>query len=123
MNWYIAALKKYADFDGRARRSEYWYFVLVNFIISAVLSGGGYITDVTEVGSIYSLAVLVPSIAVSVRRLHDIGKTGWNYFWVFVPIIGWIILIVYHVRDGEPGQNVYGVNPKEEEDEFQIYED
>ena len=122
MNWYIAALKKYADFDGRARRSEYWYFVLINFIISAVLAGGGYITDVTEIGNIYSMAVLVPSIAVSVRRLHDIGKTGWNYFWVFVPIVGWVILIVYHVRDGESGENIYGVNPKEDVEDFQLYD-
>jgi uncharacterized membrane protein YhaH (DUF805 family) len=121
MNWYIAALRKYADFGGRARRSEYWYFHLVNFIISAVLSGVGYIADFAEVGSIYSFAVLVPSIAVSVRRLHDIGKSGWNVFLALIPIIGWVVLIVYHVRDGELGENEYGVNPKEEED-FQLYE-
>ena len=121
MNWYITVLRKYAEFDGRARRSEYWYFILVNFMVTLLFSGLGLAFGFMEMGNVYSLAVFVPSLAVSVRRLHDIGKTGWNYFWVFVPIVGWVILIVYHARDGVVGENEYGVNPKDQED-FQLYE-
>ena len=113
MNWYLEVLKKYAVFNGRARRKEYWMFVLFNFIIDSVLGllerlvGGPGI-----VALLYSLAVLIPGIAVSVRRLHDTNRSGWWLFIVFVPIIGWIVLLVFMVQDGKPGENQYGPNPK-----------
>jgi uncharacterized membrane protein YhaH (DUF805 family) len=125
MEWYLAVLKKYAVFDGRARRKEYWYFALVNFLILMVLmlvgvAIGAAVTDtqsdafafvaVTPV-VLYSLAVIVPSIAVSVRRLHDIGFSGWWYFISFVPG-GSIVLFIFHVLDSKPGANQYGPDPK-----------
>ena len=114
VNYYVGCLKNYAKFDGRARRKEYWMFVLGNFIIGFVL---GFILGIIGappyIGYIYSLAVLVPSIAVAVRRLHDIGKSGVWYFINFIPCIGSIWLIVLLCQDSMPGENEYGVNPKE----------
>lgn len=114
VNYYVGCLKNYAKFDGRARRKEYWMFVLGNFIIGFVLRFIlGIIGAPTYIGYIYSLAVLVPSIAVAVRRLHDIGKSGVWYFINFIPCIGSIWLIVLLCQDSMPGENEYGVNPKE----------
>jgi uncharacterized membrane protein YhaH (DUF805 family) len=119
MDWYIGVLKKYAVFQGRARRKEYWMFVLFNIIVSVVLhildrvlgtaseAGGGLL------GGIYALAVLIPSIAVTVRRLHDTGRSGWWILIVLVPLVGWIVLLVFMVLDSQPGSNEYGPNPKE----------
>jgi len=113
MNWYIEVLKKYAVFTGRARRTEYWMFVLFNFIISIVL---GYLARLAGgsniIGSIYSLAVLIPSIAVAVRRLHDTNRTGWWLLLLFIPIVGAIIIIVFMALDSDDGTNQYGENPK-----------
>ena len=89
-------LTKYVDGKGRASRSEYWYFALFTFIV-VVATGGGA-----------AILVLLPSITVSVRRLHDIGKSAWALLWVLLPVIGWIVLIVYAVRPGEPHTNLYG---------------
>jgi uncharacterized membrane protein YhaH (DUF805 family) len=120
MNWYLEVLKKYAVFNGRARRKEYWYFLLFNIIVSIVLA---VIDDVTGsfspeagmglLGGIYSLAVLIPSIAVSVRRLHDTERSGWWLLIGLIPLIGAIVLIVFMVQDSKPGQNQYGANPKD----------
>jgi uncharacterized membrane protein YhaH (DUF805 family) len=107
MNWYLAVLKKYAEFSGRARRQEYWMFVLINLIISLVLN---YVSAFLY--GIYSLAVLVPSIAVGARRLHDIGKTGWLLLIALIPVLGWILLLVWLAKDSQPGSNQYGENPK-----------
>jgi uncharacterized membrane protein YhaH (DUF805 family) len=119
MNWYLEVLKKYAVFTGRARRKEYWFFVLFNVIIAIALTvidmSAGLYDDVYEVGllgSLYSLAVLLPSIAVSVRRLHDIGRTGWWLLIAFIPLVGAIVLLVFAVLDSTPGDNQYGPNPK-----------
>lgn len=113
MNWYLDVLKKYAVFEGRARRKEYWMFVLFNVIIAI---GLGIIEGVLGLSGVlstlYSLAVLVPSIAVSMRRLHDIGRTGWWLLISFIPIIGAVVLLVFMVMDSQPGQNQYGANPK-----------
>ena len=113
MDWYLAVLKKYAVFAGRARRKEFWMFVLFNLIISIVL---GIVESIIKtggiLGGIYALAVLIPSIAVGVRRLHDIDRTGWWLLISFVPIIGLIVLIVFAATDGTPGDNKYGPNPK-----------
>lgn len=124
MNWYVTVLKKYAEFNGRARRSEYWYFVLINVVISIILSLIDYSIwgeGGAALSSIYSLAVLVPSLAVLVRRLHDTGRSGWAILWGFIPLVGAILLIVWAATDGTPGSNEYGQNPKEEE-EVPLYE-
>jgi len=120
MNWYLEVLKKYAVFDGRARRKEYWYFCLFNFLISFALAAvTGVLGGITHTGSlsllnaIYSLAILIPGIAVTVRRLHDTDHSGWWMFIILVPFIGAIVLLVFTVMDSTPGENRYGVNPKE----------
>ena len=114
MEYYISVLRDhYADFEGRARRKEYWMFALMNFIVSFVVSIIANIGHVGPLSWLYSLAVLVPSIAVGVRRLHDTDRSGWWWFIVFIPIIGAIILIVWLATDSLPGANQYGANPKE----------
>ena len=118
MNWYIAVLKKYAVFDGRAQRQEYWIYLLVSVVISIVLSFIDGMTGMMNTRgqglfvSIYGLAVLVPSIAVAARRLHDTRRSGWWLLVAFVPLIGTIILLVFFVQDGDPNDNQYGPNPK-----------
>jgi len=120
MNWYLEALKKYAVFSGRARRKEYWYFTLFNIIISIVLAvidgvTGSFSaeTGMGLLGGIYTLAIVIPSIAVSVRRLHDTERSGWWLLIALIPLIGAIVLLVFMVQDSKPGQNQYGANPKE----------
>ena len=108
MKYYIKVLQNYATFNGRARRSEYWYFVLFNTIISFVIGFIGGLTDILILGNIYSLAVLVPSIAVGVRRMHDVGKSGW---FLLIPIYNLILAFT----EGEKGENKYGADPKAEE--------
>lgn len=125
MDWYLAVLKKYAVFDGRASRREYWMFFLINLLISIVLGAiDGLFRSVFEaalgtdlgttgfLGSLYGLAVLIPSIAVAVRRLHDTGRSGWWLFLNLIPIIGFIVVIVFLASEGQPGPNRYGPNPK-----------
>ena len=118
MIWYLQVLKKYAVFSGRARRKEYWIFVLINGIIGFVL---GFIEglvgiapgiDYSVLAGLYSLAVLIPSLAVSVRRLHDTGRSGWWLLIGFVPLIGAIVLLVYMLSDSQAGTNQYGPSPK-----------
>jgi uncharacterized membrane protein YhaH (DUF805 family) len=113
MNWYVAVLKNYAGFSGRARRMEYWMFALFSGIIVLILDGLGLVLKVsTYIGGVYGLLVLIPSLAVGVRRLHDIGRSGWWLLIGLIPVIGWIILIVFAVKEGDPGDNAYGPNPK-----------
>jgi uncharacterized membrane protein YhaH (DUF805 family) len=121
MNWYLEVLKKYAVFSGRAQRAELWFFVLFNLIIALLLryvdGMTGTVSEQTGVGllgGIYSLAILLPSIAVAVRRLHDTGRTGWWLLIGFIPVIGSIVLLVFYVLDSQPGDNEYGPNPKGE---------
>ena len=107
---------KYATFSGRARRSEYWYFFLFNCIVSALIGAigaaiGGESTA-NSLSSIWSLAVFIPTLAVSWRRLHDIGKAGGYWFLNFIPLVGQIILLVWFCKDGQPEINQYGPNPK-----------
>ena len=119
MNWYLEVLKKYATFNGRARRKEYWYFALFNFIISIVLMVIDGVTGTLNaevgigmLGGIYTLAILIPSIAVSIRRLHDTDRSGWWLLIVLIPFIGAIVLLVFTVLDSTPGENQFGPNPK-----------
>lgn len=112
-------LSKYVDFSGRARRSEYWYFALFGFLLGIVTSildgilGTGYDTGSGGLlNSLGSLALLLPSLAVGARRLHDTGRSAWWLLLIFVIIVGWIILLVWYCTDSKPGDNQYGPNPK-----------
>ena len=134
MNWYLTVLKKYAEFDGRARRMEYWMFTLINALIfwgiafigvfigraigasttigpdgDVVVATGGGITPVLLL--LYCFAMLIPTIAVTVRRLHDIGRSGWWYLIYFIPL-GGFVLLVFTIFEGQPGPNQYGPDPK-----------
>jgi len=120
MNWYLKVLKNYAVFSGRARRKEYWMFVLFNmiFAIVAIILDNILGTAIEGIGYglfyiLYCLAVLIPSFAVFVRRLHDTGKSGWFFFIGLIPIIGTIWLLVLMCIDGNAGENEYGADPKE----------
>ena len=120
MNWYLEVLKKYSVFSGRARRKEYWVFLLFNIVISVALAviDGATGTFSEEMGlgllgGVYALAVLIPSIAVSVRRLHDTDRSGWWLLLAVVPVLGAIVLLVFMALDSKPGENQYGPNPKE----------
>jgi uncharacterized membrane protein YhaH (DUF805 family) len=119
MNWFLVVLKKYATFSGRAQRAEYWYFLLISTLIVIALSvidgmTGSYNEDTGWglLSGLYSLAVLLPSIAVGARRLHDTSRTGWWLLIGLIPVIGTIVLIVFFVLDSTPGDNAYGPNPK-----------
>jgi len=120
MNWYLLVLKKFADFNGRARRTEYWMFVLFNIIFGIVAAVIDNVvgTAIDGVGYglfyiLYMLAVLIPGLAVAVRRLHDTGKSGWMLLVALIPLVGAIWLLVLMVTEGTPGENQYGSNPKE----------
>jgi uncharacterized membrane protein YhaH (DUF805 family) len=120
MEWYLMVWKRYAEFTGRSRRREYWLFTLYNIIIYMVLwiaglvmlarSGSGMVFFAVAV--IYGLAVLVPNLAVTVRRLHDTDKSGWWILVALVPAVGGIILLVLLALDGTPGNNQFGPSPK-----------
>ncbi len=111
INWYMIALKKYAEFNGRARRSEYWYFFLGNLIISVITSFIDGAMKTQFIGMIFSLATLIPSIAVGVRRMHDVGKSGW---FLLIPIYN----IILAATEGTKGVNEYGPDPKGMQDEI-----
>lgn len=113
MDWYLAALKKYAEFSGRAQRKEYWMFVLFNLIIAFVLAFvEGLFGSPAILAGIYGLAVLIPSIAVSIRRLHDTNRSGWWILICLIPVIGGLVLLVFMVLDSQQQENQYGPNPK-----------
>ncbi len=122
MNYFIDCMtKKYAKFDGRARRAEYWFFVLFSIIAQIVLGFligviGGLIQLPLEtiqlLANLVSLAFFLPGLAVCIRRLHDIGKSGWWVLIVLIPIIGAIILLIFEVQEGNRGPNQYGPDPK-----------
>ena len=121
MNWYLTALRKYAVFAGRARRKEFWFFVLFNTLIAVALAivdmvTGSYDEDVGLglLSGLYAVAMIVPSIAVTVRRLHDTDRSGWWYLLLFIPVIGALVILVFMLLDGTPGSNRFGPNPKEE---------
>lgn len=125
MNYFLQVLQNYATFRGRARRSEYWYFVLFKAIFSILAVILGAVAVYVASGDIISsilmlyliwvvayLALLIPTLAVLVRRLHDVGKSGWFFFVSLIPLVGVIWLIVLLVTEGEPFENKYGLNPK-----------
>lgn len=132
MNWYLEVLRKYAVFSGRARRTEFWTFTLVNIVVATLLafvdnsSGLTVSIGVTAaygvgiLSSLYSLAVLVPHLAVTVRRLHDTGRSGWWWLIGLVPVIGAVVLIIFAAQDSQPGSNEYGANPKSAAQAFTV---
>lgn len=119
MHWYLDVLKKYVDFSGRAQRQEYWMFTLLNTLVTIVLViGAGVIATSLDMAAVallpnlYMLGVLLPSLAVVVRRLHDTGRSGWWFLFIVVPIVGPILLFVYLVQDSAPEENAFGASPK-----------
>ncbi len=112
MNWFVAVLKKYAVFAGRARRKEYWMYTLIYVLIAvvlgfldAMLGGAGLL------GTLLAIALFLPSLAVTVRRLHDTGRSGWWVLIAFVPLVGVIVLLVFMCLAGTSGRNPYGEDP------------
>jgi uncharacterized membrane protein YhaH (DUF805 family) len=102
----ITCLTKYVDFDGRASRSEFWWFFLFQIIVIVVLS-----MVLSIIGSLVSLALLLPGLGAGVRRLHDIGKSGWWIFIGLIPLIGWLIAIYWAAQPGQPESNNWGAAP------------
>ena len=122
MEWYLKVMRdNYANFNGRARRKEYWMFTLF-FLLFALLAGFviGILSVVGEtvamiaiiLAVVWYLAHLVPSLAVTVRRLHDTGKSGWFYLLAIIPYIGGLIIFIFTVIEGDKGDNKYGPDPK-----------
>ena len=113
MNWYVECWKKFGDFTGRARRTEYWMFVLFNLIASVLIAVvDGVLGTSGALGGLYSLAVLIPNLSVAARRLHDTDRSGWWQLIALIPLIGFIILLVFLCSDSQPGDNRFGPNPK-----------
>ena len=127
MDWYLKVMRQYADFSGRARRMEYWVFAVINVVIAVVLFGVIALLIVTggksgfaipwiltcSLFGLYMVAIIIPSLAVAVRRLHDTGRSGWWYFIQFVPFVGQIIFLIFLFSASQPGPNAWGPNPKE----------
>ncbi len=123
MNWYLAVLKKYFEFNGRARRKEYWFFVLFNLLIliglsvvEGIVGLAGSLGPYGPLTAIYMLAVLLPGLGVSVRRLHDSDKSGWFILIALIPFVGGLILLVLMVLPGTPGENRFGPDPLNQPD-------
>lgn len=118
MKWFISAFKKAFNFRDRSRRQEYWMFTLVAFLITLLLTwievaaGLEIEENIGLLTTIFSILIFIPSLSLTIRRLHDTGKSGWWILLTFVPFIGWIILLVFMVQTSEPGINSFGSNPK-----------
>ncbi len=113
MHWYVDVLKNYVGFSGRARRTEFWMFALISFVVATVLTIVENIISMPgTLSSLYNLAVLLPSLAVAMRRLHDTGRSGFWLLLIFIPILGWLVLLIFYILEGTPGDNEYGPDPK-----------
>ena len=120
MLWFLKVLNQYSDFDGRARRKEYWMFVLFNMVFGIAASILDTVLGLTWgalgyglIQAVYGLAMLIPGLAVCVRRLHDTGRSGWILLVVFIPIIGTIWILILLLKEGNSFENEYGPNPKQ----------
>lgn len=112
-NWKLVVLERYAKFDGRAGRAEFWWFALANIIVYVVLAALGSVSSLFLIlYFVYAIAMIVPSIAVAIRRLHDTNKTGWLLLLQLIPIVGFIILFVFMVTAGDTAANPYGEGPE-----------
>lgn len=105
---YVKVLKAFGDFKSRTGRTEFWVFAIVNIVVGMVI---GFLSN--SLSMVYSLVVMVPGLAVGVRRLHDIGKSGVNLLWIFLPIIGWIYLLILMIKESEPTENKWGNVPED----------
>jgi len=119
MNWYITVLKRYVLFIGRAGQAEFWWFFLINLLVTIALAFIDKLTGTLNpeggyglLSGLYTLAVLLPTIAVSVRRLHDIGRNGWWLLIGLIPVVGTIILLALFLLEGTAGDNRFGPSPK-----------
>ena len=113
LDYFLDVLKnKYADFSGRARRSEYWYFVLFNMLAAFAAMAVDAVLGYPILYALVALGTFIPSLAVVVRRLHDTNRSGWWYLIVLVPLFGIIALLVFLCQDSEPNENKWGMNPK-----------
>ncbi len=119
MNWFLRAVEKYATFSGRAQRAEYWYYILFYLLLVMGLSSidrlTGTYNELFGVGllsGLCGLGLMLPSVAVGVRRLHDTGRSGWWLLLGLIPLLGSLILLVFYIQDSQPGGNAYGPNPK-----------
>ncbi|MBP3193891.1 DUF805 domain-containing protein [Natronogracilivirga saccharolytica] len=119
IQYYIHVLKRFADFNGRARRWEFWGFALSNFIVASMILildhfAGTYDPDAATgfFSMIYAVIIFVPGLSVSVRRLHDVGYSGWMFLIGLIPIIGWIWILITYLKEGQSHSNKYGPNPK-----------
>jgi uncharacterized membrane protein YhaH (DUF805 family) len=119
MNWYLRVIKKYAVFNGRARRSEYWFFYLFSTVISIILmfvdTAIGAVNLASGIGFlsvIYGFFIIIPGLSVTVRRLHDTDRSGWWVLIGIIPFIGPIVLFVFMVLDSSMGDNRFGPSPK-----------
>ncbi|WP_163133788.1 DUF805 domain-containing protein [Agarivorans sp. Alg241-V36] len=113
MEYFIGALKKYADFSGRARRKEYWMFILFYFIFSIVANIIDALIGLPLLSLILTIGLIVPSLSIAARRLHDTGRTGWWQLIALIPLVGVIILLIFLASDSHDDNN-YGANPKAE---------
>jgi uncharacterized membrane protein YhaH (DUF805 family) len=114
INWFMKVVTQhYFDFNGRARRAEFWWYILVVLIISVILNVIDSIVHLNGIlGGLFSLALLLPNLGVAVRRLHDINRSGWWLLIAFVPIVGAILLIYWDAQPGTSGANPFGPDPK-----------
>jgi uncharacterized membrane protein YhaH (DUF805 family) len=136
MRWMLMPLRRYAEFEGRSRRKEYWMFVLMQWLVACavgLLVILLYLTTTTEtqmmtvltpvlvLAGLFSLFCLIPGIAVTVRRLHDTDRSGWNLLWGLLPLVGGFILLYFYVIEGDPGPNRFGPDPKGEDTDSRIF--
>jgi uncharacterized membrane protein YhaH (DUF805 family) len=119
MQWFVMGMKNFLQFGGRSRRSEYWYFalfyILILFVLAFIDVSFGWVRNGSGIGPLSGLFVLIvflPNLALSIRRLHDTGRSGWWILIGFVPIIGFMALIYFYAIEGDADTNVYGPNPK-----------
>lgn len=119
MDWYLNVLKNYFGFGGRARRKEYWMFVLVNIIFTFVLGILDRMFGWERAGgegilmTIYGVLVFIPWWAVQFRRLHDTDRSAWWLLVLLIPIVGWLVIIIFNCQNGTPGSNRFGADPKQ----------
>ena len=118
MDWYFKVLKNYLGFSGRARRKEFWMFILVNLVLTVVLSildkmlGLRIAGDEGLLTTVYGVLIFLPYWAVQFRRLHDTDRSAWWLLLLLIPLVGWLIILAFNCQNGTPGENVYGADPK-----------
>ncbi|MEW7313415.1 DUF805 domain-containing protein [Buttiauxella gaviniae] len=124
MDWYFKVLRNYVGFSGRARRKEFWMFILVNLVLTAVLTildkmlGLRIAKDEGLLTTIYGVLIFLPYWAVQFRRLHDTDRSAWWLLLLLIPLVGWLIILAFNCQRGTPGENEYGPDPKSLDAQF-----